>query len=917
MKKLSKSLLATVALCLLTLPLVMLDAKAVAPYDEEEFIVPIVQKKTVPAGYIGIYDASDFDAIRNALTSNYILMADIDLTEYGNWEPIGLSTAFSGHLDGNGHSISGLCIESNGTTLSSDLYLALFAVNSGTIENLRLIEPQISANYTGYSKQVNHKFSALIACNKGTCNNCVVSCCKINTDITWPYNYSPKTLFLGGVCGRNWHKISNCTVSGTIAVNDIVGAVGGVVGGGGEKSIVNCINKSRIEVTTKGKVQSNDGGFNAVGGVVGNGGSLSGCANLGSVKVTGYYSDSTFYYGSGISVRVGGVGGYPSDCTDCYNAGSVEASESIVSTGSSSPSSSLYLGGIAGDIFWIKNCYNVGTVKGTASAEGGSDPHSYEYIGAVAGYFSSYYAENVKNNYSADIGLMPFSSQSGTNCKILDLSAMQSKDSFAGFDFTEIWKIGNKNYPYPIIKSFEIDKNYVFVTQMLQYSLRYSDDETKESIQNAIYNILFKAQFRPNATSGIESDVDFGVYGGYATQKEANAAWRRHNGGGYGASVTDAVLGTYNIVGAAGCNAYARFVAAYVYGTTGSGSKKGGLSGENELKEIIHKYADPGEHLQIGGGSIHSVAFLGEDAAGTGFYYVDYGDAGGTNICNITLRYATYASFAASYSGYSFYVHDTNGGSYYSGGNVKSIADIRKNQITKIVKRVACPVEATVTLGNEILSSRAMNSTSFGSVTRDGEEIVFSLDYHEDYILEVEGTGEGTMTMTVDYYAGDEQVDERVFSNVPIRSTTMIRSGTIDTGGAYTLLIDLDGDSSVDSVWGAGINETVSEENLLFSEKKQTDGIDYANERLTEVVGVTIKDNSVCAIIHCRDGEDALVIYAAYDVNGQMLWVKSEAVPEADTTIIDSRLEGNEYSIQFFMLDGSWEPLCEAKMCMQ
>lgn len=59
MKKLSRSLLAAAALCLLTLPLVILNAKAVTPYDEEEFVVPIVQKKTVPVGYIGIYDASD------------------------------------------------------------------------------------------------------------------------------------------------------------------------------------------------------------------------------------------------------------------------------------------------------------------------------------------------------------------------------------------------------------------------------------------------------------------------------------------------------------------------------------------------------------------------------------------------------------------------------------------------------------------------------------------------------------------------------------------------------------------------------------------------------------------------------------------------------------------------------------------
>jgi hypothetical protein len=88
---------------------------SVETYSEEmstpDFLVPVEQKTEVPEGYIGIYTAEDLDNVRNDLTANYILMNDIDLSAYENWEPIGkLSTfayydTFSGVFDGNGHSI--------------------------------------------------------------------------------------------------------------------------------------------------------------------------------------------------------------------------------------------------------------------------------------------------------------------------------------------------------------------------------------------------------------------------------------------------------------------------------------------------------------------------------------------------------------------------------------------------------------------------------------------------------------------------------------------------------------------------------------------------------------------------------------------------------------------------------------------
>ena len=72
-----------------------------------DFIVPVTHQTTVPAGYLGVYNAQQLSAIRNNLNGKYILMNDIDLAAFGEWEPIG---SFNGLLDGNGYVIKNLKI---------------------------------------------------------------------------------------------------------------------------------------------------------------------------------------------------------------------------------------------------------------------------------------------------------------------------------------------------------------------------------------------------------------------------------------------------------------------------------------------------------------------------------------------------------------------------------------------------------------------------------------------------------------------------------------------------------------------------------------------------------------------------------------------------------------------------------------
>ncbi len=62
--------------------------------------------------YTAVYTAEDFDNIRNNLSGEYILMNDIDLSSYEDWEQIGSQKApFTGKINGNGYKVVNLNAE--------------------------------------------------------------------------------------------------------------------------------------------------------------------------------------------------------------------------------------------------------------------------------------------------------------------------------------------------------------------------------------------------------------------------------------------------------------------------------------------------------------------------------------------------------------------------------------------------------------------------------------------------------------------------------------------------------------------------------------------------------------------------------------------------------------------------------------
>lgn len=255
-----------------------------------------------------ISTAAQFDKIRENLHGWYVLDADIDLSGFGSWQPIGHYTtdyeladgewwkrAFKGILDGQGHSIKGLKL-----TDGSYPFNALFgSVANGEIRNLTIDSPTIditgesvySAPLVVIVKQDAGKESAL--------RNITVKDVNINAVInSVDPIYSSVTSLAGGV----WNgAIEDCHLSGKIGVTVNGNANGELLIGGlmgeGYSETKRC--SADLEITAN---LNASGAMTAqIGGLQASGTDIEGSTARGSIKVSG---------GNGIkSLFVGGIVG--------------------------------------------------------------------------------------------------------------------------------------------------------------------------------------------------------------------------------------------------------------------------------------------------------------------------------------------------------------------------------------------------------------------------------------------------------------------------------------------------------------------------------------------------------------------------------------------------------------------------------
>ena len=262
-------------------------------------------------------------------TDRYFLQtADISLSEYQNWTPIGtIGLPFDGCYDGNSYKVTDLYIN------SQESFQGLFGFVTGVIKNLT-VDGEVKVSLPNM-----------------------------------PYSHS----FVGGICGgmNNGALIINCTNYANITGDSYVG---GIVGEVLEtdyflyretfSKVINCTNYGKITGNSANAINEKAMYF---GGIAGRSdGIIEGCINYGEV-------DTNTLSTNGEDKYIGGIVGYvyypyksgsgPNDFTrytavkDCINYGFVHGTYGV--------------GGIAGQqILDIENCVNEGNVVGNNSTGG-------------------------------------------------------------------------------------------------------------------------------------------------------------------------------------------------------------------------------------------------------------------------------------------------------------------------------------------------------------------------------------------------------------------------------------------------------------------------------------------------------------------------------------------------------------------
>jgi type II secretion system protein G len=357
----------------------------------------------VPEGYIGIYTPAELASIGNdpdyPLDGNYIVMANISLSGYVDWAPIGdMASQFTGTFDGNNYVISNLTIN------SSPVFKGLFGCISETSEitNLGLENANINVaggNYVGGLVGYNLKGSITNCYATGNItgywytgglvgknDNGSITNCYATGEVTG----NERT---GGLVGENYGTITDCYATGSVSSNN--DDTGGLVGRNDNGSITNCY--ATGEVT----------GDEYTGGLVGqNDGTITDCYATG--EVTG-------------NDRTGGLVGWNnSTITDCYATGEVTGNDRT--------------GGLVGSNFLgcaIENCYATGKVTGNSDTGG--------LVGQNSGTITDCYYDSETTGQSDDDGR-------GTP---LTTAEMKNSTNFTDWDFIITWSIEeNNSYPY-------------------------------------------------------------------------------------------------------------------------------------------------------------------------------------------------------------------------------------------------------------------------------------------------------------------------------------------------------------------------------------------------------------------------------------------------------------------------------------
>lgn len=431
--------------------------------------------------------AEHLDNIRYSLTCHYIQTADIDLgvapwNEGAGWSALARfdHLPFEGNYNGNGHTISGLYINSTATHGSS--HTGLFGQSTGTIQNLHLTDVDVKTkrDYIG----------ALLSVNDGTVINCSSSGIVKNDS---------QKRFLGGLVGLNQGDIINCHSSGNVSPDYyLTSKIGGLVGYN-EGNITGCYSTANItndnwygNQDVGGLVGENNGNITYChsSGIISGSGSVGGLVGIStSGNITNSYSTAEV---SGIN-QIGGLVGWllssdgESIITNCYSAGQVtgtsqgtgglvgrcDGGEINSCYSSGSVTGQGYTGGLLGFSYYssaspivtyINNCYSSATVSGDSTIGGLVGKNEQSIItnsysnghvsgNAIIGGMVGWSMNGIHNNCYWDIETSgQTTSGGGEGRTTADMVNPHSSDTYVDWDW-EIWAPDtdhtvNDGYPY-------------------------------------------------------------------------------------------------------------------------------------------------------------------------------------------------------------------------------------------------------------------------------------------------------------------------------------------------------------------------------------------------------------------------------------------------------------------------------------
>lgn len=189
----------------------------VCEWDKKEDIGKVVYSYTTT-----IDSVEELKAISNS-DHAYALTSDIDLSGESDWQPI---EGFSGILNGNGHVIKNLTINS-----LNEANIGLFGTLQGTVQNLTIENAQVTARGDA------GKAGIVAGTNNGT-----ISYVNVTGNVT-PEYYA----YVGGLVGYNdCGKIVGCVNQATVIGANYVGGIVGSALINTQEAISSCINEGAI-----------------------------------------------------------------------------------------------------------------------------------------------------------------------------------------------------------------------------------------------------------------------------------------------------------------------------------------------------------------------------------------------------------------------------------------------------------------------------------------------------------------------------------------------------------------------------------------------------------------------------------------------------------------------------------------------